>query len=233
MRSIRMFQFRKFIGSDTQAKTAPTPPSGFTLGLDVGTFIYRGPPMNIGRLRAYYWACYWPIQLFGDVQVLIVHFGSLAFSTAPLTIDQWLWCVLFGIGDLIWGQVVYVPVERSPQKPWNCCLQLIPDIFCKTIRTYSRSCEALGPGDRFSRLSDFFCVKNTTILKSPLCISRKGQALLLLDPVWNCNFPSGTVTELTLNLFVLCGNPAIVQGKYYTDPSHSALTWSWTLPSSL
>jgi len=38
-------------------------------------------------------------------QVLIVEFGSLAFSTAPLTIDQWLWCVLFGIGDLIWGQV--------------------------------------------------------------------------------------------------------------------------------
>jgi len=42
------------------------------------------------------------------VQVLIVQFGSVFFSTAALTIDQWLWCILFGIGDLIWGQVVYM-----------------------------------------------------------------------------------------------------------------------------
>jgi len=48
------------------------------------------------------------------MQVLIVQFGSLAFSTAPLTIDQWLWCVLFGVGDLIWGQVSCDATTTNP-----------------------------------------------------------------------------------------------------------------------
>jgi hypothetical protein len=38
-------------------------------------------------------------------QVLIVQFGGRWFSTASLTLDQWLWCILFGIGVLLWGQV--------------------------------------------------------------------------------------------------------------------------------
>jgi len=39
------------------------------------------------------------------LQVIIVEFGSYAFSTVSLTTDQWLWCLLFGCGELIWGQV--------------------------------------------------------------------------------------------------------------------------------
>ncbi|XP_016850766.1 plasma membrane calcium-transporting ATPase 1 [Anolis carolinensis] len=40
------------------------------------------------------------------VQILIVQFGGLPFSCAELTLDQWLWSVFFGIGTLLWGQVI-------------------------------------------------------------------------------------------------------------------------------
>jgi len=37
--------------------------------------------------------------------VIIVQFGGFAFSTAGLTLEQWGWCLLFGVGELLWGQV--------------------------------------------------------------------------------------------------------------------------------
>ncbi|XP_046653831.1 plasma membrane calcium-transporting ATPase 2-like isoform X2 [Daphnia pulicaria] len=49
-------------------------------------------------------------------QVVIVQFGGQAFSTAPLTIAQWAWCVFFGVGTLVWGQVVTtVPTSKIPK----------------------------------------------------------------------------------------------------------------------
>lgn len=49
-------------------------------------------------------------------QVLIVEFGSVAFSTKGLEADQWLWCIFFGIGALLWGQVVmFVPTRKFPK----------------------------------------------------------------------------------------------------------------------
>lgn len=44
------------------------------------------------------------------LQVLLIQFGSYAFSTAPLTADQWMWCLFFGVGELIWGQVSQMAV---------------------------------------------------------------------------------------------------------------------------
>ncbi|XP_038068879.1 plasma membrane calcium-transporting ATPase 2-like isoform X2 [Patiria miniata] len=40
------------------------------------------------------------------VQVLLVQFGDVIFSTKGLTLDEWLWCLLFGIGSLVWHQVI-------------------------------------------------------------------------------------------------------------------------------
>jgi len=39
------------------------------------------------------------------VQVVIVQFGGAVFFTVALTLDQWLWSLLFGIGDLLYAQV--------------------------------------------------------------------------------------------------------------------------------
>uniref|UniRef100_A0A0N5B1V3 Calcium-transporting ATPase n=1 Tax=Strongyloides papillosus TaxID=174720 RepID=A0A0N5B1V3_STREA len=48
--------------------------------------------------------CIW-ISTF-ILQILIVQFGGRWFQTAPLSVDQWLWCLAFGVGTLLWGQVV-------------------------------------------------------------------------------------------------------------------------------
>ncbi|XP_049843239.1 plasma membrane calcium-transporting ATPase 2-like [Schistocerca gregaria] len=39
-------------------------------------------------------------------QVAIVHYGSVAFSTVPLSLDQWMWCLFFGIGALVWRALI-------------------------------------------------------------------------------------------------------------------------------
>ncbi|XP_013174705.1 PREDICTED: plasma membrane calcium-transporting ATPase 2 isoform X2 [Papilio xuthus] len=50
-------------------------------------------------------------------QVIIIQFGGMAFSTAGLSIDQWLWCLFFGAGTLVWGQLVTtVPTRKIPKK---------------------------------------------------------------------------------------------------------------------
>ncbi|RWS28782.1 plasma membrane calcium-transporting ATPase 3-like protein [Leptotrombidium deliense] len=50
-------------------------------------------------------------------QIIIVQFGSYAFSTAKLTLEQWLWCIFFGLGVLLWGQLITtIPTKRIPKK---------------------------------------------------------------------------------------------------------------------
>ncbi|XP_029665735.1 plasma membrane calcium-transporting ATPase 2 isoform X5 [Formica exsecta] len=49
-------------------------------------------------------------------QVVIIQYGKMAFSTRALSLDQWLWCLFFGIGTLIWGQIVTtIPTRRIPK----------------------------------------------------------------------------------------------------------------------
>ncbi|XP_022124411.1 plasma membrane calcium-transporting ATPase 3 isoform X5 [Pieris rapae] len=50
-------------------------------------------------------------------QVIIIQFGGMAFSTAGLTVEQWLWCLFFGAGTLVWGQLVTsIPTRKIPKK---------------------------------------------------------------------------------------------------------------------
>ncbi|MEQ2226885.1 Plasma membrane calcium-transporting ATPase 2 [Ilyodon furcidens] len=39
------------------------------------------------------------------VQIVIVQWGGKPFSCAPLNVEQWLWCLFVGVGELLWGQV--------------------------------------------------------------------------------------------------------------------------------
>ncbi|KAM9785677.1 plasma membrane calcium-transporting ATPase 3b isoform 3-T3 [Neosynchiropus ocellatus] len=49
------------------------------------------------------------------VQIVIVQWGGKPFSCAPLNVEQWLWCLFVGVGELLWGQVIAtVPAERLP-----------------------------------------------------------------------------------------------------------------------
>ncbi|XP_051758193.1 plasma membrane calcium-transporting ATPase 3a isoform X6 [Ctenopharyngodon idella] len=40
------------------------------------------------------------------IQVVIVQFGGKPFSCSPLNVEQWLWCLFVGMGELVWGQVI-------------------------------------------------------------------------------------------------------------------------------
>nr|XP_025041313.1 plasma membrane calcium-transporting ATPase 2 isoform X9 [Pelodiscus sinensis] len=47
------------------------------------------------------------------VQIIIVQFGGKPFSCSPLQLDQWMWCVFIGLGELVWGQVIAtIPTSR-------------------------------------------------------------------------------------------------------------------------
>ncbi|XP_072136410.1 plasma membrane calcium-transporting ATPase 2 isoform X1 [Mobula birostris] len=47
------------------------------------------------------------------VQIVIIQFGGKPFSCTPLQIDQWLWCIVLGVGELLWGQVISsIPTNR-------------------------------------------------------------------------------------------------------------------------
>lgn len=50
-------------------------------------------------------------------QAFIVQYGGEAFSTKELTLDQWMWCILFGFGTLLWGQLITsIPTRKIPKK---------------------------------------------------------------------------------------------------------------------
>ncbi|XP_044257156.1 plasma membrane calcium-transporting ATPase 2 isoform X3 [Tribolium madens] len=49
-------------------------------------------------------------------QILIIQYGKMAFATKSLTLEQWLWCLFFGLGTLLWGQLVTtVPTRKIPK----------------------------------------------------------------------------------------------------------------------
>jgi hypothetical protein len=53
-------------------------------------------------------------------QILIVQFGGAWFSTASLNWSQWLVCLLLGLSELVYGQVVAtIPSKRILPKHWT------------------------------------------------------------------------------------------------------------------
>ncbi|XP_074140026.1 plasma membrane calcium-transporting ATPase 2 isoform X4 [Sminthopsis crassicaudata] len=47
------------------------------------------------------------------IQIVIVQFGGKPFSCSPLQLDQWMWCIFIGLGELVWGQIIAtIPTSR-------------------------------------------------------------------------------------------------------------------------
>uniref|UniRef100_A0A1W7RAY7 Calcium-transporting ATPase n=1 Tax=Hadrurus spadix TaxID=141984 RepID=A0A1W7RAY7_9SCOR len=56
------------------------------------------------------------LLITAGAQIIIVQLGGYAFSTAALTLDQWFWCIFFGCGVLVWGQLITcIPTKRIPK----------------------------------------------------------------------------------------------------------------------
>lgn len=46
-----------------------------------------------------------------------MQFGGRPFNTAALTLEQWMWCILLGVGVLVWGQLITtIPTKRIPKQ---------------------------------------------------------------------------------------------------------------------
>ncbi|KAM7538138.1 hypothetical protein Aperf_G00000064693 [Anoplocephala perfoliata] len=64
-------------------------------------------------------SCIWLTTFAG--QVIIVQFGGVALSTVPLDAEQWMWCIFFGLGTLLWGQVlISIPSSVVPRLSTIC-----------------------------------------------------------------------------------------------------------------
>lgn len=50
-------------------------------------------------------ACLFVSNCVFVLQIVIVQWGGKPFSCAPLNVEQWLWCLFVGVGELLWGQV--------------------------------------------------------------------------------------------------------------------------------
>ncbi|CAF1234868.1 unnamed protein product [Rotaria sordida] len=51
------------------------------------------------------------------VQIIIAQYGSFVFSCVALTLEQWMWCLFFGVSVLLWHQVInLIPVTRHIPK---------------------------------------------------------------------------------------------------------------------
>ena len=49
------------------------------------------------------------------VQIIIVQFGDVVFSTKGLSLDLWLWCIFLGSTELLVGQLLtLIPVSKLP-----------------------------------------------------------------------------------------------------------------------
>lgn len=51
----------------------------------------------------------------------------MAFSTKALTLEQWGWCLFFGVGTLVWGQLVTTIPTRSIPKTLSYVLSKFVD----------------------------------------------------------------------------------------------------------
>ena len=50
--------------------------------------------------------------LFLQTVIVQVEVLGIVFSTEPLELDQWLWCIFLGLSSLLWGQVLILIPSR-------------------------------------------------------------------------------------------------------------------------
>ncbi|CAF2314056.1 unnamed protein product [Rotaria sp. Silwood2] len=77
-----------------------------------------------GLFRNPFFYCIWIFCFIA--QILIVTFGGRVFSCAQLNITQWAWSLLFGVGSLVWQQIILF----IPTKPFILCFSAIYRVCC-------------------------------------------------------------------------------------------------------
>ncbi|KAG8264669.1 ATPase, Ca transporting, plasma membrane [Homalodisca vitripennis] len=125
-------------------------------------------------------------------QVVIIQFGREAFSTKSLTMEQWGWCLFFGVGTLLWGQVVTtVPTRRIPKiLSWG---RGHPEQYTEAIALGEDKYDAEG-SDKKPRAGQILWIRGLTRLQTQKAKSKGSK--IVLKSTWDLN-QSDTGLELT------------------------------------
>ncbi|KAL5290563.1 PMCA family protein [Megaselia abdita] len=103
-------------------------------------------------------------------QVVIIQYGGMAFSTKALSLDQWLWCIFFGVGTLVWGQVVTtVPTRKLPKiLSWG---RGHPEEYAQAINIGEERFDSMD-SDKKPRAGQILWIRGLTRLQTQLQVIR-------------------------------------------------------------
>ncbi|XP_055372727.1 plasma membrane calcium-transporting ATPase 2 isoform X3 [Condylostylus longicornis] len=103
-------------------------------------------------------------------QVVIVQYGKMAFATKALTLEQWLWCILFGVGTLVWGQIITtVPTRKLPKiLSWG---RGHPEEYTEAINLGDERFDSLD-SDKKPRAGQILWIRGLTRLQTQLRVIR-------------------------------------------------------------
>uniref|UniRef100_A0A182PBW8 Calcium-transporting ATPase n=1 Tax=Anopheles epiroticus TaxID=199890 RepID=A0A182PBW8_9DIPT len=108
---------------------------------------------------------------------IIFNFGKVAFSTKALNTEQWLWSVFFGLGTLIWGQIVTsIPTRKMPKKmAWG---RGHPESeYTEAIRLGEERYETMD-NDKKPRAGQILWIRGLTRLQTQLRVVRAFRSTL-------------------------------------------------------
>jgi plasma membrane ca-ATPase B2, putative len=100
---------------------------------------------------------------------LIVQFGGRAFSTARLTLEQWGWCLFFGFGVLVWGQLITtIPTKRIPKKfTWGSGT---PDDMMAVHTSLVEDGSSVSLSQDVKRSGQILWIRGLTRLQTQVCL---------------------------------------------------------------
>merc|ERR1719340_281954 len=120
-------------------------------------------------------------------QILIIQFGGVAFSTTKLNAEQWIWCIFFGLGVLLWQQVVTtiptsifggrMEVGSNPPEPLNS-----PNLDGEPLSSYTEHRHSGSHRDSHnpiqSRSGQILWIRGLTRLQTQLRVIRAFKSTL-------------------------------------------------------
>uniref|UniRef100_A0A1B0CDK4 Calcium-transporting ATPase n=1 Tax=Lutzomyia longipalpis TaxID=7200 RepID=A0A1B0CDK4_LUTLO len=109
-------------------------------------------------------------------QVVIIQYGKMAFSTKGLTLEQWLWCLFFGVGTLLWGQLVTtVPTRKLPKLlSWG---RGHPEEYTEAINLGEERFDSID-SDKKPRAGQILWIRGLTRLQTQLRVIRAFRSTL-------------------------------------------------------
>uniref|UniRef100_U5EU54 Calcium-transporting ATPase n=1 Tax=Corethrella appendiculata TaxID=1370023 RepID=U5EU54_9DIPT len=109
-------------------------------------------------------------------QIGIIQYGKVAFQTKALTPEQWLWCLFFGIGTLLWGQIVTtVPTRKIPKiLSWG---RGHPEEYTEAINLGEERFDSID-SDKKPRAGQILWIRGLTRLQTQLRVIRAFKSTL-------------------------------------------------------